>query len=171
MPRVPVNPMDEKDRMLLKLLEEDCRTAGSVLADMLDLDEEGVRKRVQRMEEEGIIRSYSANIDWEKAGDGYVAAILELKVTPERDFGYDKIAERIAHHPQVRSLRLISGAYDFSMLVVGKDIHEVTRFVSEQIAPMEHIKETATILIMKTYKENGFEIFEKKGRERLPYTF
>ncbi|MBN1432267.1 MAG: Lrp/AsnC family transcriptional regulator [Methanomicrobiaceae archaeon] len=163
--------MDEKDRMLLKLIEEDCRTSYAVLADMLDLDEDGVEKRIRRMEEEGIIRNYSACIDWEKAGDGHVAAILELKVTPERDFGYDKIAERIAHHNQVRSLRLISGAYDFSMLVYGKDIHEVTRFVSEQIAPMEHIKETATILIMKTYKENGYEIFEKKGRERLPYSF
>lgn len=163
--------MDEKDRMLLKLLEEDCRTPCNVLADMLDLEEQEVEKRIKRMEDDEIIRNYSACIDWEKAGDGYVAAILELKVTPERDFGYDKIAERIAHHTQVRSLRLISGAYDFSMLVYGKDIHEVTRFVSEQIAPMEHIKETATILIMKTYKENGYEFTEKSERERLPYTF
>ena len=157
--------------MLLELLEEDCRTSYTVLADMLDLDPENVERRIRRMEDEGVIRKYSASIDWEKAGDGYVAAILELKVTPERDFGYDKIAERIAHHHQVRSLRLLSGAYDFSMLVYGKDIHEVTRFVSEQIAPMDHIKETATILIMKTYKENGVEIFEKKSRERLPYSF
>ena len=163
--------MDEKDRILLELLEEDCRTPHSILADMLDLDEEEIKDRILRMEKEGKIRKYSALIDWEKAGDGHVAAILELKVTPEMDFGYDKIAERIAHHPQVRSLRLISGAYDFSMLIYGKDIHEGTRFVSEQIAPMEHIKETATILIMKTYKENGFAVFDKKIHERLPYSF
>ncbi|WOF17183.1 Lrp/AsnC family transcriptional regulator [Methanoplanus sp. FWC-SCC4] len=163
--------MDEKDRLILSLLEEDCRVPPATLGDMVDLKEEEVRERISVLENEGIIKKYIACIDWEKAGEGVVAAIIELKVSPERDYGYDKIAERISRHKQVRSVRLISGAYDLEIMVNGKNIHEITRFVAEQIAPMEQIRETGTILIMKTYKENGLEFFERKTGERLPYSF
>jgi DNA-binding Lrp family transcriptional regulator len=162
--------MDEKDRLLLTLLEEDSRTPAVELADMVDLTEDEVVQRMYRMEHLGIIRKYTTLIDWEKAGDGEVNAIVELKVAPERNFGYDKIAERIAGFKQVKSLHLISGVYDLEIMVTGKNIHEVTRFVSEQIAPMDHVRETATILIMKTYKENGYLYFERKEGERLPYS-
>lgn len=163
--------MDDKDRMILTILEDDCRIPAETLADMVDLKEEEVKKRIASLEEDGLIKKYMACVDWEKAGEGVVAAIIELKVSPERDFGYDKIAERISRHRQVRSLRLISGAYDLELLVVAKNIHEIARFVAEQIAPLEHVRETGTILIMKTYKENGLEFFERKTGERLPYTF
>jgi len=163
--------MDDKDRMILTILEGDSSLPRTTLADLVDLEEEDVNRRIAELETAGVIRKYTAMIDWEKAGTGGVSAILELKVSPERDFGYDKIAERIARFSQVRSVRLVSGCYDLELTVTGHNIHDVARFVSEQIAPLEHIRETGTILIMKSYKENGHILFEKKGRERLPFTF
>jgi DNA-binding Lrp family transcriptional regulator len=163
--------MDEKDRLLLKCLEDDCRTPVHELATMVDLEVSEVEERIRRMKEDNVIRKYTALIDWDRAGDGAVSAIIELKVSPERDFGYDKIAGRIARFNQVRSLHLISGVYDLQLLVTGRTIHEITSFVAEQIAPMDHIKETATILIMKTYKENGHLFFEREKGERLPLSF
>lgn len=163
--------MDEKDKLLCTLLEENSRTSPRELSEMVDLPEDNVEERIRRLEKEGIIRKYITLVNWEKAGDGGVAAIIEVKVSPERDFGYDKIAERLARFKQVRSLHLISGVYDLQMLVTGKTIHDISRFVSEQIAPMDHIRETATILIMKTYKENGHVFSEREGGERLPLSF
>ncbi|MBN1194005.1 MAG: Lrp/AsnC family transcriptional regulator [Methanomicrobiaceae archaeon] len=160
--------MDEKDRLLLTLLDQNSRLPSRELAELVDLDEQDVNERIRLMEGTGIIQQYTAVIDWEKAGDGEVAVILELKVSPERDFGYDKVAERIARFRQVRSVRLVSGIYDLELVVTGRNIHEVARFVSEQIAPMDHIRETATVLIMKTYKENGHIFYEKEEGERLP---
>ena len=157
--------MDDKDRLILTLLEEDCKVPPESLADMVDLPKEELLSRIEVLEKDRIIQKYTACIDWEKAGEGIVAAIVELKVSPERDFGYDKIAERLARHRQVKSLRLISGAYDLELLVVGKNIHEITRFVAEQVAPLEQVRETGTILIMKTYKDNGIEYFERKSGE------
>jgi DNA-binding Lrp family transcriptional regulator len=104
-------------------------------------------------------------------GNGEVLAIIDLKVAPERDFGYERIAERIARFRQVRSLRLVTGVYDLQLLVAGKTMQEVARFVSEQIAPMDQIRETATHLIMKIYKENGILFVEREGAERLPFSF
>ncbi|NLB00824.1 MAG: Lrp/AsnC family transcriptional regulator [Methanomicrobiales archaeon] len=163
--------MDEKDRTLLQLLEDNCRTPVNELAVLAEMSEEDVKDRVERLEKNGAIRRYGAVIDWERAGDGNVAAVIELKVSPERDFGYDRIAERIARFPQVRSLRLMTGAYDLQLLVAGPSMHEIARFVSEQIAPMDQIRETATHIIMKTYKENGTTFAGREEVERLPYSF
>ncbi len=163
--------MDEKDRVILKLLEENCKVPLKELAIMTELAEEEVERRIRVLESEKIIRKYMAAVDWEQAGDAAVAAIIELKVSPERDFGYDRIAERISRFPQVRSLRLMTGTYDLQLLVTGKNMQEVSRFVSEHIAPMDRIRETATHIIMKTYKENGNLFFERTEGERLPYTF
>lgn len=163
--------MDEKDRTLLQLLEDNCRTPVSELAVLAEMSEEDVKGRVERLEKNGAIRRYGAVIDWERAGDGNVAAVIELKVSPERDFGYDRIADRIARFPQVRSLRLMTGAYDLQLLVAGPSMHEIARFVSEQIAPMDQIRETATHIIMKTYKENGTTFAGREEVERLPYSF
>ena len=163
--------MDEKDLILLQLLEENCRTPVSDLAVMNELSEQDVKDRISRLEEAGAIRRYAAVVNWEQAGNGVVAAVIELKVSPERDFGYDRIAERIARFPQVRSLRLVTGAYDLQVLVTGSSMHEIARFVAEQIAPMDRIRETATHIIMKTYKENGITFTARGDIERLPYSF
>ncbi|HDQ08215.1 MAG TPA: Lrp/AsnC family transcriptional regulator [Methanoculleus sp.] len=163
--------MDAKDWLLLRILEEDGRMDVREIAALADLDEEEVASRITALEESGVIRAYCASINWEKAGEDTAAATVNLKVNPERDFGYDRIAERIARFPQVRSLRLISGVYDFELLVTGRNLQEITRFVSEEIATLDQIRETATILVMKTYKENGRILFERKEGERLPFSF
>ena len=163
--------MDDKDRILLQLLEENCRTPTNELAVLAEVSEQDIRDRIDRLEAAGVIRRYGAVVDWERAGNGNVAAVIELKVSPERDFGYDRIAERIARFPEVRSLRLMTGAYDLQLLVVGSSMHEIARFVAEQIAPMDRIRETATHIIMKTYKENGTTFAEREEVERLPYSF
>jgi DNA-binding Lrp family transcriptional regulator len=163
--------MEEKDHEILHLLEENGRLPTRELATGLALPEDEVEKRIRAMEESRIIRKYTAVIDWERAGNSRVSALIDLKIAPERDFGYDKIAERIARFRQVKSLYLVSGVYDLQLLVTGKDMNEVSRFVSEQIAPMDHIRETATHIIMKIYKENGNPFFEREGGERLPITF
>jgi DNA-binding Lrp family transcriptional regulator len=163
--------MDEKDRILLQLLEENCRTPSNELAVLAEVSEQDAKDRIRRLEATGAVRRYGAVVDWERAGDGNVTAVIELKVSPERDFGYDRIAERITRFPQVRSLRLMTGAYDLQLLVTGPSMHEIARFVSEQIAPMDRIRETATHIIMKTYKENGTTFAEREEVERLPYSF
>jgi len=163
--------MDEKDHEILHLLEENGRLPLRELATSLALPEDGVEERIRAMEESRIIRKYTAVVDWERAGNSRVSAIIDLKIAPERDFGYDKIAERLARFRQVKALYLVSGVYDLQLLVTGKDMNEVSRFVSEQIAPMDHIRETATHIIMKIYKENGNPFFDREGGERLPITF
>jgi DNA-binding Lrp family transcriptional regulator len=163
--------MDEKDHEILHLLEENGRLPLRELATSLALPEDEVEERIRVMEESRIIRKFTAVVDWERAGNSRVSAIIDLKIAPERDFGYDKIAERLARFRQVKALYLVSGVYDLQLLVTGKDMNEVSRFVSEQIAPMDHIRETATHIIMKIYKENGNPFFEREGGERLPITF
>jgi len=160
--------MDEKDREILHLLEENGRLSAGEIAGSLTLTREEVEKRIRALEESRVIRKYTTVIDWERAGNSRVSAVIDLKIAPERDFGYDKIAERVARYRQVKALYLVSGVYDLQLLVTGKDMNEVSRFVSEQIATMDHIRETATHIIMKIYKENGIPFFEREGGDRLP---
>jgi DNA-binding Lrp family transcriptional regulator len=162
--------MDQKDLLLLHLLEENSRLSSEELGVMAELSADEVRDRVIRFEDDNIIKSYITIIDWEKAADEGVAAIIELKVNPERDYGYDRIAEHLANFHEVKALRLITGVYDLQLVVTGKTMHEVARFVSESIAPMDRIRETATHIIMKTYKENGQCFYEKEAGERIPYS-
>lgn len=163
--------MDDTDIQLLRLIEDNCLLTDTELSTMLGIPAEETSARKSRLQEAQVIRKYSAVIDWARAGDGGVAAVIELKVSPERDFGYDRIAERISKFRQVNSCRLMTGTYDLQLLVAGKDMQEVSRFVSEHIAPMDRIRETATHIIMKTYKENGTIYFEKEAQERLPFSF
>ena len=160
--------MDEKDLELLRILEENSRLSTDEIATMTSLAEAEVTRRIGALEAAQIIMRYSTVVNWEKAGNGEVSAIIELKVSPERDFGYDRIAERLSRFRQVRSLRLITGTYDLQLIVTGKNMQDVSRFVSEHVAPMDRIRETATHIIMKSYKENGNTFFEQPETERLP---
>ncbi|HII98400.1 MAG TPA: Lrp/AsnC family transcriptional regulator [Methanoregula sp.] len=162
--------MDEKDLELLRILEDNSRLSTEDIATMTNLTTGEVAARVQALEAARIIQGYSTVVNWEKAGDDEVAAIIELKVSPERDFGYDRIAERLCRFRQVRTLRLITGTYDLQIMVTGKNMQDVSRFVSEHVAPMDRIRETATHIVMKTYKENGNAFFEQPEMERLPYS-
>jgi DNA-binding Lrp family transcriptional regulator len=163
--------MDDKDLGLLRILEENSRLSAEEIATMTTLTPAEVQVRIHALEEAGVIRKYTTVINWEKTGNGEVSSIIELKVSPERDFGYDRIAERLSRFRQVKTLRLMTGTYDLQLLVTGKNMQEVSRFVSEHIAPMDRIRETATHIIMKSYKENGNMLFEEQEAERLPYSF
>jgi len=163
--------MDEKDLELLRILEENSRLSADEIATMTNLTVENVGDRIHTLETAQVIKRYSTVINWERAGNGEVSAIIELKVSPERDFGYDRIAERLSRFRQVKTLRLITGTYDLQLIVTGKTMQEVSRFVSEHIAPMDRIRETATHIVMKSYKENGIMLFEQQEAERLPYSF
>ncbi|MCX6686145.1 MAG: Lrp/AsnC family transcriptional regulator [Methanoregula sp.] len=163
--------MDEKDLEILRILEENGRLSPEEIATMTTLSVQDVEGRILALEDARVIRKYTAVINWEKAGNGEVSALIELKVSPERDFGYDRIAERLSRFNQVKTVRLITGTYDLQLLVTGRNMQEVSRFVSEHVAPMDRIRETATHIIMKPYKENGNILFEQQETERLPYSF
>ena len=163
--------MQEKDLELLRILEDISRLSANEIATMTNLTPIEVEARVHALEAAGVIRKYTTVINWELAGNGEVSSIIELKVNPERDFGYDRIAERLSRFRQVKTLRLMTGTYDLQLLVTGKNMQEVSRFVSEHVAPMDRIRETATHIIMKSYKENGNVLFEQQEAERLPYSF
>lgn len=163
--------MDDKDLELLHILEDNSRLSAQEIALMTNLALTEVETRIHALEAAQVIRKYSTIINWEKAGNGEVLAIIELKVSPERDFGYDRIAERLSRFRQVRTLRLMTGTYDLQLLVSGKNMQDVSRFVSEHVAPMDRIRETATHIIMKSYKENGNTLFEQPESERLPFSF
>src|SRR5512136_1966777 len=163
--------MDEFDLQILRIIEENSRLSAEEIATMTNMATADVQARVRALEDAHIIRRYTAAINWEKAGNGEVSAIIELKVSPERDYGYDRIAERLSRFRQVKTLRLMTGTYDLQLLVSGKNMQEVSRFVSEHVAPMDRIRETATHIIMKSYKENGNLLFEQQEAQRLPYSF
>jgi DNA-binding Lrp family transcriptional regulator len=163
--------MDEKDLELLRILEENSRLSADEIAIMTNLSTAVVENRVHALEAAQVIKRYSTVINWEQAGNGEVSAIIELKVSPERDCGYDRIAEQLSRFRQVKTLRLMTGTYDLQLVVTGKNMQEVSRFVSEHIAPMDRIRETATHIIMKSYKENGQTLFEQQESERLLYSF
>jgi len=163
--------MDEKDRLILTIIEDDCNLPVSEIAEMVDLTTDETKVRIKALETSGIIIRYTAVVDWERAGNGAVAVLLELKVSPEPVYGYDRVAEQLSRFREIRSIRLISGVYDFQLLIIGNTIHDIARFIAEHVAPIEQVNETATILIMKTYKENGQEFFERKEGKRLPFSF
>ena len=166
--------MNEKDRgkelEIVKIVEENARISDSEIARMVGMDEKEVKEIVADLERKGIIRGYKAVVNYEKAGIEIVQAIIDLKVSPERNMGYDAIAERIARFPEVKSVRLVSGEYDLSVLVSGKTMHEVAYFVAEKIAPLEHVRNTVTHFLLKTYKENGEVYGEEEKGKRLAVT-
>jgi DNA-binding Lrp family transcriptional regulator len=163
--------MDTIDNDLLFLLEKDCMLSVHELAAMLQCSEAEVAARRTKLEEGKIIRGYTALIDWDRAENPSVLAIVELRVTPEHEYGYDRIAESISQFAHVKSLRLQTGTHDLQLLVQGRTMHDISSFVSEHIASMDRIKETATHIIMKTYKENGVSYYEREDGTRLPFSF
>ena len=155
---------------LLDLLRRKARFSHQELADLLSIDREAVAKRLEAWEEDGTIRGYPAVIDREVAGDTSVSAFIEVKLTPERGGGFDRLAMRIARFDQVVSCYLASGGYDLMVVVEGSDLREVARFVSEKLSTLEGVLSTATHFRLKTYKENGFVYERDTTTERLAVT-
>jgi len=152
---------------LLELLRRKARFTHQELADLLSMDRETVAQRVATWEKQGIICGYHAVIDAEAAGDTSVSAFIEVKLTPERGGGFDRLAMRIARFEQVVSCYLASGGYDLMVVVEGGDLREVARFVSEKLSSMDGVLSTATHFRLKTYKENGFVFERDVAPERL----
>src|SRR5512139_1329010 len=132
--------MDEKDLELLRILEDNSRLSAQEIGVMTCLSPTEAEERIHALEAAGIIRKYTTVINWELAGNGGVSSIIDLKVSPERDYGYDRIAGRLSRFRQVKSLRLMTGTYDLQLLVTGRNMQEVSRFVSEHVAPMDRIR-------------------------------
>jgi len=150
---------------ILELLETDSKLTPYQIATMFGLKKADVEKEIEAMEEEGIILQYSTLINWEKAGVEQVSALIDVKVTPQRGVGFDEIAERIYRFPEVRSVMLMSGSYDLSVEVTGKNIKEVAQFVSQKLATLEHVQSTMTHFVLKRYKQHGV-ILEDKEKDR-----
>ena len=162
--------IEDKHSEILKILEENARLSNKEIATLAGLKESEVKSIIDELETKGIIRKYKAIINYEKAGIEAVQALIDIKVTPERSTGYDSIAERISKFPEVKSVRLVSGEYDLSVLVAGKTMREVAYFVAEKIAPLEQVRNTVTHFLLKTYKENGEMYEEEEEGRRLRIT-
>ncbi|MDI6794412.1 MAG: Lrp/AsnC family transcriptional regulator [bacterium] len=156
---------------ILKLLEHDAKIKPEQIAALLALPEEEVKRQISELEESKTIVQYKTIIDWEKvAGGDMVYAFIEVKVTPERDLGFDAVAKRIYRFPEVHSLYLISGDYDLAVVVEGKTMKEVAYFVAEKLATLEHVQSTATHFVLKKYKVDGEILGEVEKVKRLPVT-
>jgi DNA-binding Lrp family transcriptional regulator len=155
--------MDE----LLKLLKENALESAENLAKMLDTTEDDIRDRIKSYEDEGIIRGYQAVLDEDKLDLDRITAVIEVKVTPEREGGFNRIATRISKFPEVQSIYLMSGAFDLLLFVAGKDLKWVGQFVSERLATMDGVTGTATHFMLKTYKHHGVLMEKEDEDERL----
>lgn len=155
---------------LLQLLRRKARISDQDLADLLSSTPQVIAARIAGWEADGTILGYHAVIDPDAAGDTSVSAFIEVKVTPERGGGFDRLAMRVARFDQVVSCYLASGGYDLMVVVEGGDLREVARFVSEKLSSLDGVISTATHFRLKTYKENGF-VFERESTvERLAVT-
>ncbi|NWK54237.1 Lrp/AsnC family transcriptional regulator [Verrucomicrobiaceae bacterium N1E253] len=152
---------------LLKLLSTKARYSSEDLAEALSLSPEEVDSKIAAWEKEGTILGYHAVVDAEKAGELGVSAFIEVKVTPERGGGFDRMAMRIARFDQVDSCYLISGGYDLLVVVDGKGLREVARFVSEKLSTIDGVLSTATHFSLKAYKEKGFVFEQESDNGRL----
>ena len=137
------------------------------IAQMLGMEEKEVADKIEKMEKENVIVGYKTIVNWDKTDKDVVVALIELRITPQRGEGFDKVAERIYKYPQVKSLYLRSGAYDLAVTIEGKSMKEVALFVAQKLAPMDSIISTATHFVLKKYKEEGivFEDDEKDTRQ------
>jgi DNA-binding Lrp family transcriptional regulator len=152
---------------ILPLLRHDARASVSDLAKSSKLTEAEVAEHIKKLEETGVILGYQAIVDPQKVAREQVAAVIEVKITPEREGGFDKMAERIARFPEVQSCYLMSGGYDLLVVVEGRTLHEVAGFVSEKLSTIKGVVGTATHFRLKAYKENGLELKREKGPQRL----
>lgn len=153
---------------ILKLLDRDCTCTTAQMASMLGLNEADVAAAKAKYEEEKIILGYKAVVDWEKTGEEIVTAMIEVKVTPQRGEGFDRVAERIYQYDEVESVYLMSGGYDLSVTIKGRTLKEVALFVAQKLSTLDGVTGTATHFILKKYKDNGVMFIEpEQQQERI----
>lgn len=153
---------------ILELLQENSKYTASDIATMLGLDIDTVQKSIEEMEKEQIICGYSALINWDKTDKkDIVTALIEVRVTPQRGEGFDRVAERIYKFKEVKAVYLMSGGFDFTVIIEGKTMKEVALFVGQKLAPLESVLSTATHFVLKKYKDYGVIFEESKKDERM----
>ncbi len=155
---------------VLAAIDKNSKLSAADLAVMLGSTQEEITAILKELEEETIICGYPTLINWDKVNCERVTALIEVKVTPQRGLGFDKIAERIYQFDEVQSLYLMSGGFDLTVIIEGKTMREVASFVSEKLAPMEAVLSTATHFVLKKYKEHGLPLVQKKQDERMLIT-
>jgi len=155
---------------ILTAIDKNSKISNADLAVMLGSTEKEIASILKQMEEEAIICGYPTLINWDKVQCERVTALIELKVTPQRGLGFDKIAERIYQFNEVQSVYLMSGGFDLTVIIEGKTMREVANFVSEKLAPMDAILSTATHFVLKKYKEHGLPLVQTKQDERMLIT-
>lgn len=152
--------MDE----ILEILEKNSRATVEEIAGMLNKSVEDIRAEIKKMENENIIVGYNTLVNWEKTDRETVTALIEVKVTPQRGQGFDKVAERIYRYPQVKACYLMSGGFDLTVIIEGKSMKDVALFVSQKLATLEGVMSTATHFVLKKYKDKGM-VFEEKFKD------
>lgn len=158
--------LTEKEIEVLEIIEKDSRIQTDVLAKMIALTPEETKSIIEKLEREKIIVDYSSAINWRKV-DGHegVTAMIDVKVTPKRGVGFDEVAERIYRFPEVRSVYLMSGVYDLSVIIEGQSMSEVAQFVSGKLSTLDSVLSTTTHFIMKKYKHDG-TVYEQDDEDR-----
>ena len=156
-------------KKLLELLEADSTLTREQLASMTDMTVEQVNEEIRKKEQEKIILGYQAVVDWDRTDREAVTALIEVKVTPQRGEGFDRVAERIYQYDEVESVYLMSGSYDLTVIISGRTLKEVAQFVGQRLATLEDVTGTATHFILKKYKEKHliFEKAEEQERELI----
>ena len=162
--------METLSMKILKALENNSRLTNSDLAIMMDVPEDEIRREISRLENEHIICGYHTLINWNTVSDEDVTALVELRVTPQGGDGYQKIAEKIKDFPQVVTLYLVSGAYDFLVTVKGRTLKEISLFVSGKLASLPEVQSTTTHFALSKYKELGVDLDVEKTDKRMVVT-
>lgn len=158
--------MTEKELEILRIIEEDARIDYNTLAKMTNISEEEIQTILKKLEKMKVILNYSAVVDWSKVPQAeQVTAMIDVKVTPKRGVGFDEVAERIYRFSEVQALYLMSGAYDLRVVIEGKTMQEIARFVSEKLSSIDSVISTTTHFQLKKYKHDGI-IFEEGEEDR-----
>lgn len=156
----------EKD--ILELLENDSRISAEQIAEMLGKNVNEIKECIAKLEKENVICGYSTLINWDNTEREYVTALIEVKVTPQRDQGFDKIAQRIQNFDEVKAVYLMSGAFDLTVIMEGRNIKEISKFISTKLSTLDSVLSTATHFVLKKYKDHGVILEqEKTGDERM----
>ena len=162
--------IDKTGEDILELISEDAKSTTKDIAMQLSISEDEVNKYLKKFEKDRIILGYKANINWQRIRQHEVRALIEVKVTPERNVGFDSVAESIFRYPEVTSLTLISGGYDLLVIVQGENLRDVALFVSEKLATIKGVQSTVSHFQLKKYKEDGVVLVDQVESKRLPIT-
>ena len=154
-------------RELLEILEKNSRISVSELASMLQKSEYEIEKEIERLEKDKIILSYGTLIDWEKFGDDTVTAVIEINLTPQREVGFDAIAEKIYRYDEVKTVYLMSGSFDLLVVIEGKSLKDISNFVSKRLSTIEGVTQTRSHFLLKAYKKDGVILDNEEEDRRL----